>query len=145
MALEFVDLEKASDTASREMVMTTLRWLGVPEAEVRLVEGIYKGTKGRVLVGHGLSEVFSINIVLRQGSALSPLMFIMVMELVSRKVSLRGCMGSMLCVDDLVVVVESGQDMQELLWEWKEAFGKHGLKMSMEKTELMWSGSREKK
>ena len=31
-------------------------------------------------------------------------MFIMVMQLVSRKVSLRGSMGRMLYVDDLIVV-----------------------------------------
>ena len=35
MALGFVDLEKAFDTVPREMVMATLRWMGVPEAEVR--------------------------------------------------------------------------------------------------------------
>ena len=31
-ALGFVDLEKAFDTVPREMVMATLRWMGVPEA-----------------------------------------------------------------------------------------------------------------
>ena len=31
MALEFVDLDKAFDTVPREMVMATLRWMGVPE------------------------------------------------------------------------------------------------------------------
>ena len=39
MALGFVDLEKAFDTVPIEMVMATLRWMGVPEAEVRMVEG----------------------------------------------------------------------------------------------------------
>ena len=48
MALGVVDLEKADDTVPREMVMVTLRWIKVPEAEVRLVEGMYKGMKGRV-------------------------------------------------------------------------------------------------
>ena len=33
MCIGFVDLEKAFDTVPREMVMTTLRWLGVPEAD----------------------------------------------------------------------------------------------------------------
>ena len=42
-------------------------------------------------------------------------------------------MGRMLYADDLDVVVESGREMQEVLEEWKEAFWKHGLKMSMEK------------
>ena len=35
----FVELEKAYDTVPREMV--TPRWMGVPEAEARMVEGIY--------------------------------------------------------------------------------------------------------
>ena len=35
-----MDLEKADDTVTREMVMVTLRWMGVPKAEVRLVEGM---------------------------------------------------------------------------------------------------------
>ena len=139
-----MDLEKACDTVPREMVMATLRWMGVPEAEVRLVEGMYKGMKGRVLVGPGMSESFSVNIGLRQGSILSPLMFIMVMELVSRRVSLWGSVGRMLYVDDLAAVMESGQEMQEVLEEWKEAFGKHGLKMSMENTEVMWVGQQRK-
>ena len=49
----------------------------------------------------------------------------MMMKLVSRKVSLRGSMGRMLSADDLAVVVESGWEMQKVLGEWKEAFGKH--------------------
>ena len=32
---------------------------------------------------------------------------------------------------------EYTQEMQQLLGEWKEAFEKHGLKISMEKTEVM--------
>ena len=42
MALGFVDLEKAFDTVPREMVVATLRWMGVPEAEVRMAEGKYE-------------------------------------------------------------------------------------------------------
>ena len=41
MALGFVDLEKAFDTVPREMVIATLRWVGVLEAEVMMVEGIH--------------------------------------------------------------------------------------------------------
>ena len=38
MALGFVDLEKAFDTVPIDMVMATLWWMGVPEAEVTMVE-----------------------------------------------------------------------------------------------------------
>ena len=72
MAVGFVDLEKAYDTVPREMVMATVRRMGVPEAEARMVEVMYERTKGRVVLGSGLSEEFPVNINLRQGSALSP-------------------------------------------------------------------------
>ena len=55
VALGFVDLEKAFDTVPREMVMAPLRWMGVPEAEVRMVEGMHEKTTSRVVVGGGAS------------------------------------------------------------------------------------------
>ena len=75
MTLAFVDLEKAYDTVPRKMEMATLRWMGAPESEVRMVEAMYENAKGRVVVGSGMSNEFQVNIGLRQGSAMSPLLF----------------------------------------------------------------------
>ena len=53
---------------------------------------------------------------MRQASALSPLspiMFIVVIELVSRKVSVKDNQRKLLYADDLAVIVESKQEMQE--------------------------------
>ena len=36
--------------------MATVRWMGVSEAEARMVEAMYERTKRRVVVGSGLSE-----------------------------------------------------------------------------------------
>ena len=58
--------------------MATLRWMGVPEAEVRMVEGTYEKTTAREVVGEGASEEFEVKIGRRQGSVLSPLLFIAV-------------------------------------------------------------------
>ena len=85
----FIDIEYAYDTVPRDMAMTTLRWMGVPEAEVRMVEGTYEETKRRVVCGPGISEEFRVDVGLRQGSALSPLLFIAVEEVISRKGSSR--------------------------------------------------------
>ena len=87
--------------------MATLTQMGVPEAEVRLVERMYKGMKGRVSVDPGMSEEFG----LREGSSPSPLMFIMVMRLVSKNVNMRGILGRMLYADGLAVMVESRWEM----------------------------------
>ena len=97
MALGFVDLEKAFDTVPREVVMATLRWMGVPEAEVRMVEGTYEKTTARVVVEEGASEEFEVKIGLRQGSVLSPLLFIAVLDLIGRKTVLKDAMEKLLC------------------------------------------------
>ena len=118
----FVDLENAYDTVPREMVMATVRWTGVPKAEARMVEAMYERTKGRVVVVSGLSEEFPVNIGLRQGSALSPLLVIMVMEIISRKISMKDILRKMMYADDLAIIAESKQELQEVLEERK----KHG-------------------
>ena len=49
------------------MAMATLRWMGAPESEIKIVEAMYEDTKARVVVGSGMSKEFQVNIVLRQG------------------------------------------------------------------------------
>ena len=53
MVIGCIDLEKAYNTIPKEIVMATFRWIGVPEAEVRRVDGTHKDTKSRVLCGLG--------------------------------------------------------------------------------------------
>ena len=89
MAIGFMDLKKAFDAVPREEVMASVRWVGVPEAQARIVETRHERTKGGVLVGRGLADNFQVDIGLNQGTALSPLLFIMVMELLSRKINTK--------------------------------------------------------
>ena len=116
-AVGFVNLEKAYDKG--EMVMATVRWMGVSEAEARMVEAMYERTKGRVVVGSELSEEFPVNIGLRQGSALSPLLLVLVMELISRKISMKDVLRKMMYADDLAIIAESKEELQEMLEEWR--------------------------
>ena len=115
IALGFIDLEKANNIVLREMAMATLRWMGVPEAEVMMVEGTYEETKGRVVCGLGISEEFMVDVSLRQRSGLSALLFTAVVEMIIRKTSMKD-----MYADDLAVVVDSETDLQEQLVEWKD-------------------------
>ena len=45
--------------------------------------------------------------------------------------------ASCICI---YVVADSEADLQERLVEWKEMFGKHGLRVSLEKMEVLWVG-----
>ena len=135
MDLAFV--EKAVDTVPRKMAMATLRWMGAPESEVKMVEAMYENTTGRVVVGSGMSNEFQVNIGLRQDSALSPLLFILLMELISRKISTTDALKKIMYADDLVIVAEHRGELQGALEECNEMFKKHGLKMYIDKTEVM--------
>ena len=73
----FVDLEKAFDWVTREVI------LGVPECSVDGVMSLYKGCKTDVLADRGLSSSFSVKVGVNQGSALSPLLFIIVMDVLT--------------------------------------------------------------
>ena len=142
MALGFVNLEKAFDTVPREMVMATLRWMGIPEAEVRMVEGTYEKTTARVVVAEGASEEFEVKIGLRQGCVLSPLLFIAVLDVISRKTVVKDAMKKLLYEDDLVLVLVANgkQELQETLDEWNGLFTRHGMKINVEKTEVLHIG-----
>ena len=138
MDLGFVDLEKAVDTVPRDVVMATLRSMGVPEAEVRMVDGTYEKPTARVVVGEGASE--DVKIGLRLGSVLSPLLFISVLDLISRKTVVKDAMKKLLYADDLALVANGKQELQETLEEWNGLFTRHGLKINLEKTEVMHIG-----
>ena len=115
--------------------MATLRWMGAPESEEKMVEAMYKNTKARDVVG--MSNEFQVNIGLRQGSALSPLLFILVMELISRKKITTYALRKIMYADDLVIVAEHREELQGALEEWNDMYG---LKMNLDKTEVMRVG-----
>ena len=74
----------------------TLRWTGVPKADVRVVEGMYEKTTARVVVGEEASEECEVKMGLSQSSVLSPLMFIAVLDLISRKTVMNDAMKKLL-------------------------------------------------
>ena len=81
--MAFVDLEKAFDRVPRKVIWWALRKLGVKEWIVRLVQGMYANARSRVRVGEGYSEEFKVKVGVHQGSVLSPLLFIIVLEALS--------------------------------------------------------------
>ena len=80
----FADLEKAFDQVPREVICFVLGQKCVPEYLVDVVISLYKGYKTAVSVDGELSSSFSVKGGVHQGSALSPLLFIMVMDVLTR-------------------------------------------------------------
>ena len=63
-----------------------MRQKGVPEYFVKGVKSLYKGCKTTVSVDGELSSSFPVKVGVHQGSALSSLLFIMVMDVLTEDV-----------------------------------------------------------
>ena len=101
---------------------------------------LYTDSKSRVCAASGNSELFNIGVGVHQGSTLSPLLFVIVMEEVSKQVR-RGGVWEMLYANDLVLTAESREEVEEMFRRWKEAMELRGLKVNVAKTKLMVSGA----
>ena len=63
---------------------------------MRLVQRMYANTRSHVRVGEGYSEEFEVKVGVHQGSVLSPLLFIIVLEALSRESSMPMTLSSLL-------------------------------------------------
>ena len=137
--MAFVDLEKVFDRVPHRVIWWALRKLGVEEWTVQLVQGMYANVRSRVRVGEGYSEEFEVKVGVHQGSVLSPLLFIIVLEALSEFRS--GVPWEDLYADDLVIIAESLEECVRRLLTWKEAMEKKGLRVNAGKTKIMICGT----
>ena len=75
-----IDFEKAYDSVRREVLYNILIEFGIPRKLVRLIKMCLSETYSRVRVGKNLSDRFPIRNGLKQGDALSPLLFNFALE-----------------------------------------------------------------
>ena len=115
--MAFVDLEKAFDRVPRDVIWWAMRKLGIEEWLVRLVQSMYTDVRSRVRVGNGYSEEFGVAVGVHQGSVLSPLLFIIVLEALSREFR-TGCPWELLYADDLMISAESMEELLVKLKTW---------------------------
>ncbi len=73
-------------------------------------------------------------------SVLSPLLFIAVQYLISRKTVTKGAMKQLLYAGDLALVANGKQELHESLEGWNGLFIRHGLNINLEKTEVLHIG-----
>ena len=115
--MAFVDLEKAFDRVPRDVIWWAISKLGIDEWLVRLVQSMYTDVRSRV--GNGYSEEFGVAVGVHQGSVLSPLLFIIGLEALSREFR-TGCSWELLYADDLMISAESMEELLVKLKTWKQ-------------------------
>ena len=92
----FVDLEKAYNRIPREVLYWCLRRRGKPEKLIRLVIETYKESKTAMRTAQELSRELEIRVGLHQGSALSPLLFVIVIDVLSEHLRTEDLWGYIL-------------------------------------------------
>ena len=118
--MAFVDLEIAFDHVPRKVIWWALKKLGVEEWIVRLVKGTYANAGSRVPVGGGFSQEFEVKVGAHQGSVLSSLLFIIMLEALTCEFR-AGVPWEDLYADDLVIIADYLEECVRRLFIWKEA------------------------
>ena len=136
----FVDMGKAFDRVPRKVMEWATRMKGLSEVIVRTIMSLYDGAKTRVRVGSAYSMAFKIKVGVHQGSVLSPLLFAIVVDVIT-EYARRGVVIELLYADDLVLISEDMEDLKERFWNWKDALESKGLKVNTRKAKLMVRGS----
>jgi len=114
-----------------------IRWamhkLGVKEWLVSAVIYMYTGAKTVVKTVYSNSNSFEVKVSTQQGSACSPLLFVIVMEALSKKFRVV-LPWQLLFADDLVVIAETEDDLIKRLNDWKDNVENRGMRANMNKT-----------
>ena len=132
----FIDLEKAYDRVPRQEVWNCLRLKEVEEKYIRIIQDMYKDSKTLVRCAAGDTDEFEVTVGLHQGSALSPFLFAVVMDCMTREVQ-REAPWDMLFADDVVVCSETKEEVEQRLEMWREAMEVRGMRVSRQKTEYL--------
>ena len=124
--------------------------MGIPDHLTCLLRNLYAGQEATVKTGHGTTDWFQIGKGVRQGCILSPCLFNLYAEYIVRNSGLeeaqagikiaRRNINNLRYADYTTLMTESEEELKSLLMKVKEN-EKVGLKLNIQKTKIMASGS----
>ena len=93
---------------------------------------MYTSAETVVRTVYGNSNSFEVKVGMHQGSALTPLLFVIVTEALSREFRIA-LPWELLYTNDLVVIAETEDDSIKRLNEWKDSVENRVLRVNMNK------------
>ena len=123
----------------------------IPDHLTCLLKNLYAGQEATVRTGHGTTDWFQIRKGVCQGCILSSCLFNFYAEYIMRNAVLDKAQAGIKIAgrnsnhlryaDDTTLMAESEEELKSLLMKVKEESGKVGLKLNIQKTKIMASGS----
>ena len=124
--------------------------MGIPEHLTCLLRNLYAGQEATVRTGHG-TDWFQIGKEVHRGCILSPCLFDFYAEYIMRNAGLEDTqagiktagrtINNLRYADDTTLMAESEEELKSLWIKVKEESEKVGLKLNIQKTKIMASGS----
>lgn len=148
----YIDVRKAFPSVPRSQLMNHLAFLGVPEKMLRAIASHLSFNTARIRIGDVLTEKFFVNIGVREGGVLSPLLFAIyyagVLDIVNQFLNLHSpsnptlsedsnVIGGLLYADDLVVFGLSREELQVRFDLVSQYFVEFGLSINVNKSEVL--------
>ena len=127
-----------------------LKEIGIPDHLTFLLRNLYAGQEATVRTGHGTTDWFQIGKGVCQGCLLSPCLFNVYAEYIMRNAGLDEAgagtkiagrnINNLRYADDTTLMAESKEEQKRFLMKVKDESEKAGLKLNIQKTEIMASG-----
>ncbi|VDP21694.1 unnamed protein product [Heligmosomoides polygyrus] len=134
--IAFLNLEKAFDRVPLEVIWYALLHNGVPKELIEWVRTLYSCPKSRVQAAAGTSMEFPIFAGVHQGSALSPLLFDVVMDATTRHLQ-KVVPWTLLYADDVMLTSEDKGGLEREVQAWCDRLECFGLRLNVKKTEYL--------
>ena len=144
--LLFVDFKQAFDSLDRNVMWKILSSYGIPTKILNIIIGLYRSGKCRIVHRGKLGRWFTVDSGVKQGCVLSPLLFLIVLDWVMRKVNTgeRGIQWTLTerledidFADDLALLAQRASDIEVTLRRLEKYAGQVGLKINATKTKFM--------
>ena len=123
--------------------------MGIPDHLTCLLRNLYAGQEATVRTGHGTADWFQIGKGVCQGCISSLCLFNLYAEYIMRNAGLDEAqagikmagrnINNLRYADDTTLMAESEEELKSLLMKVKEESGKVGLKLNIQKTNIMAS------
>ena len=146
LVVNFIDFRKAFDSLHRPTMWNILRSYGLPTKVIDMIKLLYDGSTSCVRVGGVNTEQFEITTGVRQGDVLSPIIFIIVVDWIMKRVigdedgiewlgSDR--VADLDYADDIALMSEDVRSMNRMTEKLAQEASKVGLVMNRRKTKVM--------